>query len=458
MSRLTVIGDVLLDRDVEGEASRFTPDAPAPVLDEREVHARPGGAGLAAVLAAADGHEVTLVTALADDAGGAELRELLERAGVQVVDLGLAGPTSEKIRLRAGGTSLARWDRGRRTDAADVGAWTSAATAALDTADGVLMACYGRGVSASPGVRAALTAVRAPVVWDPHPRGAAPTSNTTVATPNDAEVRALVPEPAGDRLDAVTARAEGLLAAWGIGGLAVTRGADGALFTRGAGMPLVVPAPTVGTGDPCGAGDRFASRLAGELAAGQLAPHAVAAAVAAASRFVAAGGAGAVRIGEPPTPTDEPHGDARALVEQVRAVGGTVVATGGCFDLVHVGHVQVLEAARALGDCLVVCLNSDDSVRRLKGPNRPIVPQDDRAELLRALGCVDEVVVFDEDTPVEALRRLRPDVFAKGGDYGGSRIPEADVLAQWGGQVVTLPYLEGRSTTRILQEVTRRDS
>jgi rfaE bifunctional protein nucleotidyltransferase chain/domain len=127
-----------------------------------------------------------------------------------------------------------------------------------------------------------------------------------------------------------------------------------------------------------------------------------------------------------------------------------VVATGGCFDLLHAGHVATLEAARALGDCLVVCLNSDDSVRRLKGPSRPLVPQEDRARVLAALECVDEVVVFDEDTPVEAIRRVRPDVWAKGGDYAGADLPEAALLREWGGQAIVLPYLTGRSTTSLV--------
>jgi rfaE bifunctional protein nucleotidyltransferase chain/domain len=127
-----------------------------------------------------------------------------------------------------------------------------------------------------------------------------------------------------------------------------------------------------------------------------------------------------------------------------------VVATGGCFDLLHAGHVATLRAARELGDRLVVCLNSDASVRRLKGPTRPLVPAEDRARVLEALEYVDEVVVFDEDTPVEVLRRIRPDVWAKGGDYAGTDVPEAAVLGEWGGQAVILPYLDGRSTTRLV--------
>jgi rfaE bifunctional protein nucleotidyltransferase chain/domain len=148
--------------------------------------------------------------------------------------------------------------------------------------------------------------------------------------------------------------------------------------------------------------------------------------------------------------------DLDLLLQRVRARGGTVVATGGCFDLVHVGHVETLRAARALGDCLVVLVNSDDSVRRLKGPSRPLVPVRDRARVLAALDCVDAVVVFDEDTPEQALEQVRPDIWAKGGDYAAEDLPERRVLEQWGGQAVLLPYVAGRSTSRMVQTVIRR--
>jgi rfaE bifunctional protein nucleotidyltransferase chain/domain len=150
--------------------------------------------------------------------------------------------------------------------------------------------------------------------------------------------------------------------------------------------------------------------------------------------------------------------DGRAVVAAIRARGGTVVATGGCFDLLHAGHVEVLRAARSLGDCLVVCLNSDDSVRRLKGPDRPIVTAADRAAVLRGLDSVDAVVVFDEDTPTRLLAELRPDIFAKGGDYAVADLPEAGVVAAWGGQAVVLPYLTGRSTSTLIREAVRRGS
>ncbi|MFP8964879.1 D-glycero-beta-D-manno-heptose 1-phosphate adenylyltransferase, partial [Streptomyces nanhaiensis] len=153
-----------------------------------------------------------------------------------------------------------------------------------------------------------------------------------------------------------------------------------------------------------------------------------------------------------PRPPSAARGeDAERLVARVRAAGGTVVATGGCFDLLHAGHVGLLQAARRTGDCLVVCLNSDASVRRRKGPGRPINPLADRVRVLRALECVDAVAVFDEDTPEELLERLRPDVWVKGGDYALADLPEAALVEGWGGQAVLLPYLDGRSSSRIAE-------
>lgn len=139
------------------------------------------------------------------------------------------------------------------------------------------------------------------------------------------------------------------------------------------------------------------------------------------------------------------------MIERVRQAGGTVVAAGGCFDLLHAGHVELLARARDLGDCLVVCMNGDASVRRLKGPGRPIVNERDRAAVLGSLACVDAVEVFDEETPVEVLRRLQPDLFVKGGDYADRDLPEASVMQEWGGEAVVVSFLQGRSTTRLIE-------
>jgi D-beta-D-heptose 7-phosphate kinase/D-beta-D-heptose 1-phosphate adenosyltransferase len=468
---LVVVGDALLDRDLEGHVDRLSPDAPVPVVDDLADHPRPGGAGLAALLAARDNRAVTLITALAPDGAGGLLRRLLTDAGLRVVDLGLDGETPEKIRVRTAGRSLLRLDRGGC--GGDVGPLTAEAAEVLSGAGAVLVADYGRGVAADPALRAALEALprRVPIVWDPHPRGPEPVSGCRLVTPNAGEAAqftsgadAIASDSHGsdshDSLAAVTRRARALGERWAASGVAVTLGSRGALLCEGRETPpLVAPAPPAPLSDPCGAGDRFASAAAGLLADGLLPSEALTGAVAAASAFVAAGGAASVRVERRRTPDAEASAvvpTAPEVVARTRAAGGVVVATGGCFDLLHAGHVLVLQQARALGDCLVVLLNSDDSVRRLKGADRPLVSAADRAAVLLALGCVDAVAVFDEDTPIDALAELRPDVWAKGGDYAVDDLPEAPTVASWGGQAVVLPYLTGRSTTMLIQEAVRR--
>ena len=458
---LVVVGDALLDRDLVGTVDRLCPDAPVPVVDSPVDIPRPGGAGLAALLAAADGRDVVLVTALSQDVPGRELAGLLERAGVRVVDLGLDGATPEKVRVRSDGRSLLRLDHGGAPGTP--GDLTTEGADALQSAGAVLVADYGRGVAAQPGVRAAIASLcvtgaarRVPVVWDPHVRGPEPVPGVTLATPNGSEAKHFAPGHDGAVLTATTARAHELAARWQALGVTVTLSARGALLVTGDAPPSVVPAPDVPCPDPCGAGDRFASAAAGLLADGALLSEAVAGAVLAASRFVAAGGAAQVRVGSAAPQMRAQPLTAEQVVSAVRARGGTVVATGGCFDLLHAGHVAVLQQARALGDCLVVCLNSDDSVRRLKGPTRPLQAQADRAAVLLALGCVDAVAIFEEDTPAEILSSLRPHVWAKGGDYALTTLPEASVLAGWGGQAVVLPYLNGYSTSSLIREAVTR--
>jgi D-beta-D-heptose 7-phosphate kinase / D-beta-D-heptose 1-phosphate adenosyltransferase len=451
---LVVVGDSLLDVDVVGRADRLCPDAPVPVLDVVADQPRPGGAGLAAALAAGDGAEVVLVNALADDEDGDRLHRLLVDAGVRLVALHQDGTTPVKRRLRADGQSLLRLDSG---SAGRVAPPSREALAAIGSAGAVLVSDYGGGVTAQPDVRGALSAAArtAPLVWDPHPRGADPVPGARLVTPNRKEAAAFADragpgsgEPEGlDGLALLSAQAAGLVEAWRAHAVAVTLGAGGALLSHGESSPSVLPARRVDVPDPCGAGDRFASAAALALATGAVTLEAVQAAVGAATAFVAAGGAAAFSLAPAAVPAGR---DGLDRVERVRAAGGTVVATGGCFDLLHAGHVATLEAARSLGDCLVVCLNSDASVRRLKGSSRPLVPEADRARVLTALEPVDAVVVFEEDTPVEALRRLRPDVWVKGGDYAGAELPEARLLRDWGGQSVVVPYLEGRSTTSLV--------
>ena len=475
---LVVIGDALLDRDINGTASRLCPDAPAPVLDELTETRRPGGAALAALLAARDGGQVVLVTPIGDDPASTIVRALLE-PHVTVVPMPLDGPLPDKARFRAGGQTLLRADgpAGRPGQASREAAETIASAATLLVSD------YGRGVTADDRIRAALAgrAARVPLVWDPHPRGAVPVPGTRLATPNHREALAAAgvgpvpagpptgrpaPAPAGGPVPAVPVlqsaaeAAARLLRQWTADGVAVTLGPHGTLLAHGGPVPLIVPARSIRVTDTCGAGDRFAAAAAMALAHGALPSEAVVTATGTATDFLASGGVSRVRFGtgtagpgvlpDAGVPADAgAAADPVALAARVRAGGGTVVAAGGCFDVLHAGHVSLLRAARSLGDCLIVCLNSDESVRRLKGEGRPLNPAADRVALLSALHCVDAVLVFGEDTPRAALQRLRPDLWVKGGDYEGQALPEADLLSSWGGQAVTVPYLAGRSTTRL---------
>ncbi|WP_030180961.1 D-glycero-beta-D-manno-heptose 1-phosphate adenylyltransferase [Streptomyces sp. NRRL S-813] len=452
---LVVVGDALLDRDLTGHADRLAPDAPVPVVADCAERVRPGGAALAAYLAARDGRDVTLITALDDGPGGRELRRLLEPF-LTVVPLPMSGEVPQKTRVLAQGRPVVRLDHGagRAREATDE------ARAALAAASAVLVSDYGRG--AADTLRAELRG-RPPEVWDPHPRGGPPVAGTRLVTPARAEAHGFAAALPADRnqngadeprsdLRTVAHEACALVRHWRVAAVTVTLGARGALLSYGE-HPLLVPVPAAHHGDPCGAGDRFAATAAGQLADGVLVGEAVEGAVTAATAFVGAGGAAGL-LGPPraagTAPSADDPDDPAGLVAKVRATGGTVVAAGGCFDLLHAGHVGLLQAARRIGDCLVVCVNSDASVRRRKGEGRPVNPIADRVRVLRALACVDAVAVFDEDTPERLLAELRPDVWVKGGDYAGAELPEAALLDEWGGQAVLLPYLDGRSSTALM--------
>ncbi|MFI9722044.1 D-glycero-beta-D-manno-heptose 1-phosphate adenylyltransferase [Streptomyces sp. NPDC052396] len=450
---LLVVGDALLDRDLVGTAERLAPDAPVPVLDGCQEWLRPGGAALAAYLAARAGRPVTLLAPLGDDPASRRVGALLEGL-VTVVPLPLDGPLAEKTRVLADSRPVVRLDRGNGR-ASTV---TDRARRLLAQAPAVLVADYARGAAEVLRAELAAIAPRTALVWDPHPRGLPPVAGARLATPTHEEARGFAGDGAseGESLGAVARTAAELVRRWRAVWVAVTLGGQGALLSQGDG-PMLVPTAARHSGDTCGAGDCFAATAAGLLGDGALPAEAVQEAVAAATRYVAEGGARAVAPGPEPTvaPDRRDAADGLRLAGRVRAAGGTVVAAGGCFDLLHAGHVSLLQQARGIGDCLIVCLNSDASVRRRKGAGRPINPLPDRIRVLRALHCVDAVVVFDEDTPERLLSRLRPHIWVKGGDYAVERLPEAAQLAEWGGQAVLLPYLDGRSSTRLATRAAR---
>jgi len=451
---IVVVGDVLLDVDLSGSAERLSPDAPVPVIDVAASTVRAGGAGLVARMLADDGEDVQLVTVLSDDARSTDLRAAL--GGIALVAGPANGPTPVKTRLRADQHAIARIDEGCGDPALPT--VTDDMISAIEQAGAVLVADYGRGLAADERIRAAIAARagRVPVVWDPHPRGATPVAGTTVVTPNLAEARGFS-GVGGSGLPVAVQAAGRLRDRWQVEAVVVTMGAAGALLCAAdeAKGPVVVPAPAVEAADPCGAGDRLAATLTRELKHGRALAAATDAAVRSASAFLAAGGVSALGAGPRPVRIGGPAGDALTVADAVRRAGGTVVATGGCFDLLHAGHARTLSAARGLGDCLIVCLNSDASVRRLKGAERPIIAEADRVDLLLALECVDAVLVFEENSPEEALRRLRPDVWVKGGDYAVDDLPEAELVSSWGGCTVTVPYHPARSTSLLASALAR---
>ncbi len=480
-----VVGDSFLDVDVEGDATRLCPDAPVPVVDVTRRRHRPGGAGLAALLGSLDGADVVLITALGRDAEAAALAALWTDR-LEVLPLPLTGTTVTKTRVIGRSAPLVRLDSG--TGRAAPGPLPEAIRRVLRSAGAVVVSDYGRGVCGLDELRAELTSVaeRVPLLWDPHPRGSAPVPGARLVTPNVAEAEHFsgIGEP-----DRAAAR---LADRWQADAVVVTVGAAGAVLVERGPSPAsdhgndqgsgqdhdrvhhrelvvsrTVPVPVELRGgrhasvDSCGAGDQFAVAAAAALCSGAAVPDAVREAVAAAARFVGRGAAGSVSTTVRP---ERPLGtgrtaaqdvDAFALADRVRRTGGRLVATGGCFDLIHPGHIALLEAARALGDALVVCLNSDDSVRRAKGHGKPLVGQQDRARVLTALSAVDAVVVFDEDTPEEILLALQPDVWVKGADYADRPLPEAGVVRAYGGQVRLVPLASGYSTTSIVRTAHR---
>ncbi|MCV7421270.1 D-glycero-beta-D-manno-heptose 1-phosphate adenylyltransferase [Mycobacterium yunnanensis] len=446
----------MLDVDLEGSATRLSPEAPVPVVDAQRCWHRPGGAGLAAMLAARHDRDVVLVTGIADDDRGARIRELLAAGGVRVLSLPMRGSTVTKTRIRAAGQSLLRVDHG---DARyQTQPLPDEVPEALMTARSLCVADYGGGLTALATMREALTraATTAPMVWDPHPRGRPPIPGCVLVTPNEAEAKQLCPDGS---LDALRRQ-------WHAEAVCVTMGARGARLFVGDAPRRHVEVPVVdrlaaARVDACGAGDRFAVAAAVALAEGAGPHEAVVMAVTAAARFVAAGGAAGVSTtaslghdGDALTPSRQAGAetslDAAEQVRRWRADGRTVVATGGCFDLLHTGHVNLLRHARQLGDALLVLVNSDESVRALKGPNRPIMPAADRARVVAALGCVDAVFVFDDATPERLLDDLRPDVWVKGGDYAIEDLPEAQVVRLHGGDVITVPIVAGYSTSQLI--------
>jgi D-beta-D-heptose 7-phosphate kinase/D-beta-D-heptose 1-phosphate adenosyltransferase len=469
---VAVVGDVMLDRYVQGKVNRLSPEAPIQVLEVDDETAIPGGAANVAMKVLDLGSTVRLIGLVGDDGPAAELRHLLSRRARMKDEL-VADParsTTVKTRFVAHQQQLLRVDRERR--AAPAGdlrdRLATLAFEAAATADAVILEDYGKGVLCPEVIRAVLDGARrsgAPVVVDPNGRDYHRYAGCTVLTPNlrETEVASGRPITSVEDLERAATR---LIEQTQGAALAVTRESEGiSLFHRqsdGTVDHTHLPTVPVAVYDVTGAGDAVAATLAVALANGIGLPAACALANLAGRAVVRQFGVGSISLDMLRDEAGEPVSRPRKVVDleqaigrtrEVRRTGGRIVFTNGCFDILHYGHAHLLQFARSQGDFLILGLNTDDSVRRFKGPDRPLVNQDERSTMLSLYPFVDLVVLFDEETPIALIEALRPDVLVKGGDYTPDTVVGRDLVESYGGRVAICPRLEGLSTTNLMRKI-----
>lgn len=474
--RALVIGDAMLDSYLEGRATRLCSEGPVPVVARTAIERVPGGAANSAANARALGATVALLAVVGNDEAGRHLRAALRVRDID--DRWLieddAAVTLHKLRIVADGQYAVRFDEG------DGHVSAQAEQALLDRLDDAYAACdvvivadYGYGV-ASDRLIARLRELRAtgksrPLIVDAKDVRRFAMAGATVVTPNLQEALLALGEDRATRGPLPAAPAVGLALARCLLGLLdaehaiVTLAADGVCLCDRADLALHLPAHPVIRANDVGAGDTFTTALALALTAGATVEEAARVGLDAAGLAVARQRTATVtgqellgRVGlRCQTATDQGL-DLPGLVTRLeweRATGRTIVFTNGVFDILHVGHVQLLRRAKALGDLLVVGVNSDRSVRRLKGPHRPVNQERDRLALVMALDAVDHAVLFDADHPADLIRALRPHIHVKGGDYAGKQLPEEVAVAEVGACTVLLPLVAGRSTTGLIDRI-----
>ncbi len=456
-----VAGDVMLDRYWFGPAFRISPEAPVPVVRVEDVEERPGGAGNVAVNIASLGARARLVCVTGQDEAATRLEQLLGERGVDTRRLARSGaPTVTKLRVLSRNQQLLRLDFEQALDPGAAGALGDAFAEELPAADAVILSDYGKGSLAS--VQELIAVARSagvPVLVDPKGTDFERYRGATVITPNQGEFEAVV-GACGDDEDLV-ARARSLRERLEIGHLLITRSERGMTLVS-ADEVVHLPAEAREVFDVTGAGDTVIAVAAAGVGLGL--PMATAAALANLAAGIVVGklGVGDVTQGELAQAlhlrgkggrglVSEDH--LAALVAEARRRGERVVMTNGCFDILHAGHVAYLEEAKSLGDRLIVAVNDDASVERLKGAGRPVNTLEDRMAVLAGLAAVDWVVPFAEDTPERVICRLRPDVLVKGGDYRPEEIAGAGCVTEAGGEVRVLAFREGRSTTRMIRRI-----
>ena len=467
-----VIGDVMCDTYLSGHVSRISPEAPVPVFESTEKRHVLGGAANVAANLRALGCEVRLVGAVGDDITGRYVREQVRAQGIagDLLMQDAGRPTTEKTRLIARHQQLVRLDQESRLPLpAELIAQTLAGVESiLAEVDGLICSDYNKGVC-TPDLLVPLfakaKAANLPIFVDPKARNFTHYRGATVLTPNLAEVRHAAGDPLEDDTSLVAA-AESLLRQSEAQALLVTRGEAGMSLFHPPQAPQHLPAHTRDVYDVTGAGDTVIAAFAAAAIGGLSYAEAARLANVAAGIVVGKAGTAVVHREEleahlrahsaPWQSKLRPCDELSRALQQHRQRGERIVFTNGCFDLLHGGHIHYLQQARALGDCLIVALNDDASVRLLKGDDRPLRPQDERARMLVALACVDYVVLFGEVTPLTLIKSLKPDVLVKGGDYTLETVVGREEVEASGGSVHLIPYVEGVSTTELIDELLQR--
>jgi D-beta-D-heptose 7-phosphate kinase/D-beta-D-heptose 1-phosphate adenosyltransferase len=465
---IVVVGDAMLDKYIQGTVDRVSPEAPVPVVHASRRSQQPGGAGNVAMNVAGLGARATLVGFAGEDEDRGALVEALEAAGVQAKLIAVAGmPTISKLRILGGNQQIVRLDiesKGVRPAQA-YAELVAAVLELLPAAAGLILSDYAKGTLTAEVCQTLIAAARkagVPVLVDPKGADFVRYRGATTICPNLKEMAAATGDAAAE-MDVVLERGAAMLAGLEVDSLTVTLGERGIAVLRPQGR-FHAPAIARQVFDVSGAGDTVIATLALAAAAGVAMEDAVRLANTAAGIVVGKLGTVPIARHELVAALTEFAGTAseeKALalpqllvrVAEWRAAGHTIVFTNGCFDILHVGHVTLLETCRSLGGKVVVAINSDASVRGLKGSSRPVVGERERARMLAALAATDAVVVFDAPTPLELIVMLRPDVLVKGGDYTVETVVGHELVLAAGGRVEIVPTVQGFSTTNIVKKM-----
>jgi D-beta-D-heptose 7-phosphate kinase/D-beta-D-heptose 1-phosphate adenosyltransferase len=460
-THVVVAGDVMLDRYLFGSTGRISPEAPVPVVHVHESDNRPGGAANVAVNLASLGASTRLVGVVGEDAAADALESILGERGIDCSFARAADrPTITKTRVQSRGQQLIRLDE-ENAVAMPGDAMADTLQACLEGAGAVVLSDYGKGALAN--VSALIGVCRAagiPALVDPKGTDFTKYRGASLMTPNQSEFEAVAGVCESD--DDLVSRGQKMMDDLDLSALLITRSEKGMLLLEAGAEPVFLSTQAREVYDVTGAGDTVIATLAGALASGEDLASAAALANVAAGLVVRKIGVATVTPGEISASLHQRGQGGRGLVapDELRAMvkeahdrDERVIMTNGCFDVLHAGHVAYLEEAKSLGDRLVVAVNDDDSVRRLKGDSRPINGLEDRLLVLAGLAAVDWVVPFSEDTPAALIADILPDVLVKGGDYQPDEIAGAKAVLKNGGEVRVLSFRDGHSSSRIIDKL-----